>query len=82
MTAVLDTGAGPNLVRKGYLSRAWSRNSVLIKTTCLQSAANVQQEVKVVIKLDVQLGQKVAEASFLEVTKLATNMILGTAYIA
>lgn len=52
-----------------------------MKGKCLWSVANTQVKVKRLIKLDVQLRQRVATANFLVGTNLATDMILSTAYI-
>lgn len=52
-----------------------------MKVTRIRFAANEQMEVKRVIGLEVHLGQRVPETSFLIVTNLRTEMILETAYL-
>lgn len=52
-----------------------------MKATRLRSAANTQLNVKVVIKIDVQLRQREAEMGFQVVGSLDTDMISGTAYL-
>lgn len=42
---------------------------------------NTQLEMKGVLSVELQLGQKVAKVSFLVLINLATNKILGTAYV-
>lgn len=81
VTAVLNTKAGPNLVKTDCLSRAQAWIVVTMKATCLRSAANTHLEIKGVIRFKVQLRQKIAGEGFLVVHNLATDMILGTEYI-
>lgn len=52
-----------------------------MKATRQLSAANTKMQVIVVIRLDVQLGQKIAKTSFLLLTNFAADTILGTPYI-
>lgn len=81
VTAVLDTGAGWKLLKENCLLQEWVRNVILMKATRLRSAANKQLEVNELVRMGAQLGQRVAEEGFRIVTNLATDMILGTAYI-
>lgn len=76
---VLDLGAGPDLEMKNCLPRACAIHAVIIKTTCLRSAANVQLEVSEVLRLKFQFAQIVAKVIFLIVNNLDTDTILGTA---
>lgn len=68
MTAVLDTEAGLNLVRKSCLLQAWARQAITTKATHLCPAASSQIDGKEVIRLEVQPGQGFAEPSFQVVT--------------
>lgn len=81
LTAIVDTGAGPNLLKENYVPRSWARPIVSMMATCLWSAANAQLKVKVVIRLIVSLRQKIAETSFPIAINLATDMTLEAAYI-
>lgn len=58
---------------------AWAESAVTMKATRLQSAANTQLEVKRGIKLEVQLGQRLAKVGFVLVYNSASDVILGTA---
>lgn len=81
LAGIMDTGAGPNLPKENCLPRAWARHVATMKAPRLQSVANTQLKDKVVIRLVVQLGKKIAKTRFLIVTSLVINMILGTIYI-
>lgn len=58
-----------------------ARHAVTAVATRLRSAADTQLREKGVIHLEIQRGQRMAKASVLVVTNLATDMILVTAYI-
>lgn len=73
--------AGPKLSKENCLRRAWARNGVTMKATCLQFAAHTRLELKRIIRLEVQLEQRIASESFLIVTNLATDMNLWTGYV-
>lgn len=80
-TAVLHIGAGLILLKEICQQRAWVKRTSTMKQTCLRSEANKQLKLKIVISLEAQLGQRVADKSFFIVTSLDTETILGTAYI-
>lgn len=81
VNAVLDTGAGPKLVKTDCLLLAWAGNVVTMNATPLRSAANTQLETKKVVWLHCLLGQRIAEMGFLIETYLGIDMILGTVCI-
>lgn len=53
VSAVLDTGAGSNVLKENFLLYAWAKHAAKIKATRLRSAANTQSEVNGVIRLEV-----------------------------
>lgn len=53
LTAIFETRAGPNLLKKNCLPRGLARIVVTMKATLLQSAANTQLEAKEVIRLKI-----------------------------
>lgn len=80
-TIVVDTRPGPNLLTKSCLPQTWASHTIRMKAAHLRSAASTQLEVKRVILLEVQLGQGLAEASFLLVTILVAGIIVRKTYI-
>lgn len=42
LTAILDTDAGPNLLKKKFLPLSWARHTVTVKATRLRAAANTR----------------------------------------
>lgn len=82
LTAVLDRDASSNKSKGYFLPRARARHAVTIKATRLRSAAYTQLVENGVVHLEVELGQLTAKTNFLIVPNLATNMILGTAYLS
>lgn len=77
---ILDTGAGPNLLKEICLPRDLIRHAGTIKVTRLRSAANTQLEVKAVIRMEVQMRQIIVATGFLIVTNQPMEIILRTAY--
>lgn len=55
LTAILNTGAGPNLLKENCLLRAWAGHAFTVKAKRLRAAANTQRKVKGVVRLAVQL---------------------------
>lgn len=80
VTAEFDTRTGPNLLKVNCLPRTCTRQAVTIQIARLQSAAKAQLNLKGLVQLEVQLEQKVAEATILVQAILATDLILETAY--
>lgn len=68
-------------MKANFLPRAWVRRAISRKTTRFRSETNRQLKVKGVIRLKVQLGQRIVETSFLIAANLDTEMILGAANI-
>lgn len=81
LTVILDTAAGLNLLKESCMSRACARHAVTMKRTRLRAAANTQLNDKEVIRLEVQLGRRIADTSFSLVINFAAEMISGTVYI-
>jgi hypothetical protein len=80
--AILDTGAGPNLVREDVLSEDWLRYRVADDTTYQVIGANGRSlPQRGVVTLCVQLGRLRAQAQFIVVKKLASGCILGCQFI-
>jgi len=77
-TAVLDTGAGPNLIRRGALPADVVLDSS--ETTVLRNASNKPMIVCGEVELQVRLGQHTAKTKFYVVEKLATDVLLGCDY--
>lgn len=81
LTAILIFAVASNLFKQNRLSRAQKGHAVRMKATRLRSAADTRLLVKKAVRLKIQLGQRLADTSFLLVTNLTTNIILDTAYI-
>lgn len=76
--AVLDTGAGPNLIRRGALPPG----TVIHKdeTVTLRNASNKPIYTLGVAHLDVNLGSGRHRVTFIVCDKLATDVLLGCEY--
>jgi hypothetical protein len=80
--AVLDTGAGPNLVREDILPKNWERWRVPnIPLPRITNASGMQILAKGVIVLYVQLGTTVHRVRFYVAPGLAVPCILGCNFI-
>jgi Retroviral aspartyl protease len=80
--AILDTGAGPNLIREEGLPEDWERNRVANAPGFnVVGAGGRLLRQKGVFKLVVQLSNLRTHARFLVVTSLAAECILGCQYI-
>jgi hypothetical protein len=80
--AILDTGAGPNLVREDVLSEDWLRYRMAGDTTYQVIGANGRSlPQRGVVTLWVQLGRLRAQARFIVVKQLAAGCILGCQFI-
>lgn len=80
--AILDTGAGPNLIREEVLPEDWER-SRLPGTPAYQiiGAGGRPLRQKGVIAMHVQLGTLRVQSRFVVVTSLAAECILGCQFI-
>ena len=81
--AILDTGAGPNMVRESFLPKDWRR--FLVKTDSpypvIRDANNRQLKVEGVVVLFVDVGGVSFRVRFLVCKNLAVKAILGCAFI-
>lgn len=80
MNAILDTGAGQNLIRKDALPQFYLHEVSEMKPKRLGSAASISLQVIGCIKLLMQLGQRVTITGFLGVENLVIGRLLGTAF--
>ena len=78
---VVDTGAGPNLVREAWLSPASLRLVQTGKLPTMLSASNEALSVTGVLRLRVQIGQLSALVWFAVVERFTVDILLGTSYI-
>jgi Retroviral aspartyl protease len=80
--AILDTGAGPNLIREETLPEDWERYRVTGEPVYnVVGAGGRRLRQKGVITIFVQLGKLRVKARFLVVTGLAADCILGCQFI-
>ena len=82
LQAVVDTGAGPNLVREGNLPDGWER--YLIPGQPLprvNNASGRRMPVKGVVVLTVQVGEILRRVRFYVVASLSVPCILGCHFI-
>ena len=80
--AVLDTGAGPNLVHSKILPYGWqSKLEPYASNTRIVDASNRPMQPIGTLPLWVRLGQFQARIRFLVVSNMATTCILGTSFI-
>ena len=80
--AVLDTGAGPNLVRESMLPSDWRRYaSSAAKHPRIRDANNRRLNVECVVSLHLNIGGQRLRQSFLFCKELAVPAILGCAFI-
>ena len=81
--AILDTGAGPNMVRESFLPKDWRR--FLVKTDspypAIRDANGRQLKVEGVVVLFVNIGGERLRVRFLVCKNLAVKAILGCAFI-
>jgi hypothetical protein len=79
---ILDTGAGPNLVRLGILPDVWETYRVLdAPTTTIIGAGGRRLRQHGTVTLCVELGKLRAHAQFVVVENLAADCILGCQFI-
>jgi Retroviral aspartyl protease len=80
--AILDTGAGPNLVREAGLPEDWQCRRLTGEPECrIVGAGERKLRQKVVIILHVQVGQLRLKTKFTVVEELAAECILGCQFI-
>ena len=80
--AVLDTGAGPNLVREDVLPMGWQK--FLVPGQALprvNNASGRRMPVKGVVALTVQVGEMVRRVRFIVASSLSVPCILGCHFI-
>jgi hypothetical protein len=80
--AILDTGAGRNLVREDLLPEDWERYRMTEEPRCNilgEGGSRIRQ--KGVISLFVELGRLRLKARFLVIAELAVECILGCQFI-
>lgn len=80
VTAILDTGAGPNLIREDVLSTAWLKKIQPIRSN-LRAASDTTFTVEGIVRLTIEIGGHVSSTVFGVAPKLATKMILGMAFV-
>lgn len=81
VSAVLDTKAAPNFIKKNLFFRAWKKIVTARSVLSLPSKANSHQNINDGLPLQVELKQHVAIADPQKVVRVATDAILGNAYI-
>jgi Retroviral aspartyl protease len=82
LRAILDTGAGPNLIREEVLPEDWSRYRVADAPFYnIVGACGKRLRQKGVITLFVQVGNLLTQARFIAVHSLAAECILGCQFI-
>ena len=79
--AVLDTGAGPNIISLRRLPAAWQSLIKPVKDPGLVTASRQSLPVHGTILLTLRIGQLQMRVAFLVVSRLAADMILGTTFI-
>ena len=81
--AILDTGAGPNMVRESFLPKDWRR--FLVKTDSpyplIRDANGRQLKVEGVVSMYLDIGGRSFRLRFLVCKNLAVKAILGCAFI-
>jgi Retroviral aspartyl protease len=80
--AILDTGAGPNLVREYLLPEDWERYRLTDEPRFnVVGAGGKRLRQKGVISMFVELGRLRVKARFLVIAELAAECILGCQFI-
>jgi len=81
---VVDTGAGPNLVRRNALAPDWLRQVISSKEeeqVCLRDANNVRLRTSGTGTMWLQTGARIVAVPFLVVDNLSAPVILGCTFI-
>ena len=80
--AVLDTGAGPNLVRESSLPKDWRKHArQALELPRIHDANNRQLRVEGVVNLHLDIGGQSLRTHFLVCRDLAVPVILGCSFI-
>ena len=80
--AVLDTGAGPNLIRESLLPQGWQRYAQRAKSLPrIRDANNRRLNVEGILPMILDMGSQRFRASFLVCKDLAVPAILGCSFI-
>ena len=80
--AVLDTGAGPNLVHEAMLPKDWRRYTQTgLDFPCIRDANNRSIRVEGAITLHLDIGGQTLRTHFLVCRELAVPVILGCSFI-
>lgn len=77
----LDTGAGPNLVAREWLTPAMQRAVIAFKSPSLTAATKHRLEIKGVIQLTIRLGDLTVPVWFVVAESFAVSLLLGTAFV-
>jgi len=81
---VVDTGAGPNMVRRSALAPEWLRQVVTSKEeeqVRLRDANNARLRTSGTVTLWLQTGARIVPVTFLVVDDLSVPVILGCLFI-
>lgn len=78
VTAVLDTGAGPNLVRKEFRQTDWTQRTKPERDPGLTSATKTSVRVDGIILLHVRIGDLRDRACLGIVDRLEVTLLIGT----
>ena len=80
--AVLDTGAGPNLVQESSLPKDWRKHArQALDVPRIHEANNRQLRVEGVVNLHLDIGGQSLRTHFLVCRDFAVPVILGCAFI-
>lgn len=79
--ALLDAGVGDKLIKEELVRATWAPLMKEMKESRLRSVSNTTVEVKRIISLDLEKGSLQKKIGFFVELGLATNIIVGTAFI-
>lgn len=79
--AILDTGAGPNIIQSDAIDPSWKVTIRNVKPRVLRSAASTPLRVIGTIRLVIHVGQLATNTSLSVVKSLAVGVLLDTAFI-
>ena len=78
---IVDTGAGPNFVRRSWLPRRWLDLVKKVPGYSFNSAAKTPLKVTGVVRLQMTMGDATMFVGFLVADNLAVDVLFGTAFI-
>ena len=82
VSAVLDTGAGPNLIRESLLPKGWHRfGRTTAELPRIRDANNRQLSIDGIVTMFIDIGGQTLRTSFLVCRDLAVPAIVGCAFI-